>query len=81
MEQIYKIDNYTKLIKAYQFNYKFLYYYYVNDEYKLLGKCLGKGIINSQLLCNDYYNNEVYIFEKGPPINNDKLEFIYCIKD
>lgn len=62
----------TKLIKATEFNDKYIYYYqshYMNEEYTLLGKFLGKE--------NDY-DYEVYNFENGLPIYKDKLEFIYC---
>ena len=87
METFYKIDNLhhhglpvyylltekdTKLIKATEFNDKYIYYYqshYMNEEYTLLGKFIGKE--------NDY-DYEVYNFENGLPIYKDKLEFIYC---
>jgi hypothetical protein len=71
MEKFYKIDNFlhhgfqvyylktedTKLIKATEFNDKFIYYYQSfnpNEEYKLLGKFYGKNKINlSENLCDD----------------------------
>lgn len=89
METFYKIDNFlhhgfpvyylltekdTKLIKATEFNDKYIYYYQSSynppeEEYTLLGKFLGK---------NDDYDYEVYNFENGLPIYKDKCEFIYC---
>lgn len=64
----YLVTEDTKIRKATVFNDKYIYYYKnsnVIDEYKLLGKFIGKG------------NNEVYNFENEASIY--KSELIYCM--
>uniref|UniRef100_A0A6C0IEB9 Uncharacterized protein n=1 Tax=viral metagenome TaxID=1070528 RepID=A0A6C0IEB9_9ZZZZ len=77
----YLITEDTKFKKATQFNDKYIYYYKgpnQNEEYKLLGKFLGKGKLNTKTPYNDY-DYEVYNFENEPYIFCDKSDFIYCM--
>jgi hypothetical protein len=77
----YLITEDTKIKKATEFNDKYIYYYKSpnqNEEYKLLGKFLGKGKLNTHTPYNDY-DYEVYNFENEPYIYCDKSEFIYCM--
>jgi len=77
----YLITEDTKIKKANEFNDKYIYYYKSpnqNEEYKLLGKFLGKGKLNTQTPYNDY-DYEVYNFENEPYIYCDKSEFIYSM--
>lgn len=81
MENFYKIDNllhhgfqtyYLKIediIKATDFNDKFIYYYKSEQvkEGKLLGRFRGKD------------KNSSYNFEFGSPIHIDKIQFIYSM--
>lgn len=77
----YLITEDTKIKKATEFNDKYIYYYKSpnqNEDYKLLGKFIGKGKINTQIPNNDI-DYDVYNFDDGTHIYIDKKEFIYCM--